>query len=469
MPVGDIIPELVLVLTAVSVLIFSSFAPHRRHRLAAPFTLFGIALAGILLILQLGENRLTFSGVWALDGVSVWARILILASTALCVLISPDWMRADKRHGEYYSVLLFGALGAMALAAAADLLQLTIGVLLSSVTGYTLAAYHRNWPRSLEAGMKYFLIGALANAVLVIGVIFVFGMIGHVGYGDIADAAKFMTAPSPLLLLGLALMLMALSFKLGAVPAHFWMPDVAEGAPAPAATFLTVIPKIGGAVALARLIDLFPEGATALRPLAAIMAAATMTLGNLGALWQSDVRRLLGYSAVSQSGYALMAVCAASLSESAPAALLIFLIGYAAANITAFAVVTQLRGRTALQDYAGLFQTRTGLALVMTLALLSLVGIPPLIGFFGKLGLFVVTIDGGYAWLAAVAAINTVISLFYYLRVVAKMYFPPAAGKPATLGRVAGAGVYIGAAATAGFAIAAALFYDRLADATLLP
>src|SRR3546814_512377 len=159
---------------------------------------------------------------------------------------------------------------------------------------------------------------------------------------------------SPLLLLGLTFTVIGIAFKLAAVPAHSWMPDVAEGAPAPAAAFLTVVPKIGAAVALVRLVDLFPIDTVAIRPLIAALAVATMTLGNLAAIWQDDVRRLIGWSSVSQSGYALMAVCVVGLSASALPALLFFLLGYAVANLTAFAVVTHLRGRTALGDYAGL-------------------------------------------------------------------------------------------------------------------
>lgn len=432
MPVGDILPEIALILTAAAILLFSAFARQDRHWLAAPLALAGLAVAGVLVVGQLSRNELTFSGVWALDGAGTWARLLIIAATAFAVALTPGWLRSDRRHGEYYTVLLFSTLGAMALAGAADLIQLVMAVLLSSVTGYTLAAYHRDWPLSVEAGMKYFLVGAFANALLAIGVALLVGLLGHTGYAEVSPRVD--GRESPLLLLGLAFVVVGIGFKLAAVPAHSWLPDVAEGAPAPAAAFLTVVPKIGAAIALARLVDLFPDHSVPIRPLVAALAAATMTLGNLSALWQDDVRRLVGWSSVSQSGYALMAVCVVGLSASALPALLFFLLGYAAANLTAFAVVAHLRGRTALGDYAGLSQLRPWAALALTIAFLSLVGIPPLSGFVGKLTLFRATIDAGYAWLAVAAVANTVVSLFYYLRVIGPMYLRPAAGGAETLG-----------------------------------
>ncbi len=467
MPVGDILPEIALILTAVAILLLAAFMRQEDHWLAAPLALAGIAVAAALCAGQIGRAELTFSGVWALDGASGWARLLILAATAATVLLSPGWMRSDRRHGEYYTVLLFSALGAMALAGAADLMQLVMGVLLSSVTGYTLAAYHRNWPLSVEAGMKFFLVGAFANALLVIGATLLAGLLGQTGYAEMAPLIA--GRGSPLLLLGLTFTVVGIAFKLAAVPAHSWMPDVAEGAPAPAAAFLTVVPKIGAAVALARLVDLFPVDSVAIRPLVAVLAVATMTLGNLAAIWQDDVRRLIGWSSVSQSGYALMAVCVVGLSAAAVPALLFFLLGYAAANLTAFAVVVHLRGRTALGDYAGLAEARPWAALALTLAFLSLVGIPPLAGFVGKLTLFRAVIDGGYAWLAAVAAANTVVSLFYYLRVIGSIYLRPSGGPAMSLGRWSAIVTWLGPAAIVGIGLFAEAGLAAFARSGLLP
>ncbi len=430
MPIGDLAPEIAVLLTAVLTLLAAMALPQRRHGLCAGLALAGLALAAALAVGQFDTSRLTFSGTFALDRATAWARLLILGATALSAGLAPRWFADDRRHGEFYAMLLFSALGALAMAGAADLMQLVMGVLLSSVTGYVLAAYHRDWPVSVEAGMKYFLVGALANALLVIGVVLILGMAGSTDYRTLAGAVP----GEPLAVAGGALVLLGLLFKLGAVPAHTWVPDVAEGAPVPAAAFLTVVPKIAGAVALARFAGLVPGETMPLQGLVAIVAAATMTLGNLAALWQDDLRRLLGWSSVSQSGYALMAVAVLGSAPGAAAALIAFVGVYGAANLAAFGVVAHLRGRTARADYAGLFRTHPFVAGALTLAFLSLVGIPPLAGFLGKFALFLAALEGGLAWLAVVAVANTVLSLVYYLRVVAPMAFGTPAGRPATLG-----------------------------------
>lgn len=462
MPIGDVGPEIALVLAAVAGLMLSTFVPHRRQWLAILPASAGITIATVLCFQQLGNApKLSFSGSWALDGPAIWARLLILASTALVVPLIPGWLRTDRRHGEFYSLLLLSAAGTTLLAGAADLLEVAIAILLSSITGYTIAAYHRDWSISVEAGMKYFLIGAFANTLLMIGITLLYGMLGTTSYAPIASLLAGGGAPSPVLVVGIGLTIVGMVFKMGAAPMHMWMPDVAEGAPAPAAAFLLVVPKIGGAIALARLVALFPADVIDLRPAIAGLAVVTMTLGNLGALWQRDVRRLLGWSAVSQSGYALMAIAVIGRTPQAVPALLMFLTGYAAATIGAFAVITNLRGRTSIEHYSGLGKAKPWAAAVLVLALLSLLGIPPLGGFVGKLTLFIATIDGGYAWLAVFAVLNTVVSLFYYLRVAGTAYLDPASGQVMTLDRLSGFGM-----ALAGGAIVAT---GLLAQSLLAP
>lgn len=469
MPIGDVLPEIAMLVAALVALLSASFMPRHRQWLGAPLALGGLLAAGVLCTSQLAASpRVTFSGTWALDGGGTWARLLIVAATALAVLLSPDWLRGDRRHGEYYPMVLLSALGAMLMAGAADTLQLVMGVLLSSVTGYVLAAYHRDWAPSVEAGMKYFLIGALANTLLMIGVALLFGLLGHTTYEGMSVALA-RTASSATLLLAVTLVVIGLAFKLGAVPAHAWLPDVAEGAPAPAAAFLTVVPKIGAALALARLLQLFPIGTAGWHPLVAILATATMTLGNLAALGQTDIRRMIGWSSVSQSGYALMAVAVMGLSTEALPALLFFLAGYAVANLAAFAVVTHLRGRTEIEHYRGLAAARPWTSAVLVLSFLSLVGIPPLAGFVGKLTLFLATIDAGYAWLAVVAVVNTVVSLFYYLKVLAAMYFGDATKAVAVLGYCSGASLGLAAILVVALGIGAETVLDALGRISILP
>lgn len=468
MPIGDVAPEIAMLVTALGALLLASFVAQRRLWLGAPVACAGLLTAGYLCVAQLDQPaHVTFSGSWSIDQASIWARLIVLASSAVAVLMTPEWLRSDRRHGEYYSVLLLSALGAMLMAGTADTLELVIGVLLSSITGYVMAAYHRDWALSVEAGIKYFLIGAFANTLLLVGVALLFGLLGNTNYAAMAQSLQH--APSSIALtLATALVVIGVGFKLGAVPAHAWLPDVAQGAPAPAAAFLTVVPKIGAAVALARLLDIFPANSVAWQALLATMAVATMSLGNLAALWQKDLRRLLGWSSVSQSGYALMAVTVMALSDQALPALLFFLAGYAAANLAAFGVVTQLRGRTEIHQFRGLATTRPWAAAVLTLALLSLVGIPPLAGFAGKLTLFLATIDAGYTWLAVVAIVNTVVSLFYYLRVLAPVYFDASDRPVAELGRFAGGAMWLAGAAIVGLGLGAQLLLVELRGIALL-
>ncbi|MFD2191952.1 NADH-quinone oxidoreductase subunit N [Pistricoccus aurantiacus] len=433
MPIGDLLPEIVLLLGAVAIVLFAAFTPQRLQGWGAALALAALALAAWFSVQQWGAPpRLTFSGVWALDDVAVAAKLLILFSGAVVVALSPDWMRSDRRHGEYYALCLFSLLGMIMMASANDAMELVVGVLLSSAASYPLAAYHRGFTPALEAAMKYFLIGALANALLTIGVVILFGLAGDTDYAVAADV--FQTGTDPIALsIAVACIVLGLTYKLGAVPAHAWMPDVAQGAPVPIAAFLTVAPKIGAAVALARFVTILPE--TLPWPeIIALISVATMTLGNLAALRQTDLRRLLGWSSVSQSGYMLMAIVVVGSGVAALPALLAFLVAYALANLLAFAVVTHLRGRTNFEHYHGLARRQPLTTATLIVALLSLVGIPPLVGFFGKFLLFEVTIEAGYAWLAVVAAINTLISLYYYLRVIAPTMFKAPQGEVHVLG-----------------------------------
>ncbi len=461
-------PQIALVVGAAIVLVTALFVRQSRQWWGAPMTLVVLAVAAVLTVdLSGGGQQITFDQLWALDHVTGIATLVILSATAVVVLLARQWFDADVRHGEVYVLLLFGALGATVLAGAADLNELVVGVTLSSVTGYVLAAYHRGAPTSVEAGIKYFLVGGLANVTLLIGVVLIFGAAGTTLYADLG--ARLADGGTALLLPGSVLTVVGLTFKLGAAPAHSWLPDVAQGAPVPSAAFLTVVPKIGAFVAVSRFVMLLPQDASGWRPMIAVLAVLTMTLGNLAALQQDDVRRLLGWSSVSQSGYALMAVAALGRSDQALPALLLFLAAYAAGNLTCFAVVAQLRGRTSIEDHRGLVSSRPGLVIAMTVGMLSLVGIPPLAGFGGKLTLFAATIDAGLAWVAVAAVINTVISLAYYLRVIAVMVDSRQEAQVHVLGRWAAGGVAVATVATVVVGIGARIVLDLASAAVLLP
>ncbi len=463
-------PEIALVVGAVAALMTASFLGRERQGLTTLVAIVAVVASGglsIALAVTTGQ-QLTFDRAWALDGITHGSELLISAITLLTLGLSVEWFRSDPRRGEYPGVVLLCATGAMLLAGAADTMEIVVGMLLVSVTGYTLAAYHRSSPASVEAGMKYFLIGALTNAVLMIGVAVLYGMTGTTNLADIGRALA--ADADPIALIAVVVCVgVGLAFEIGAVPSHAWVPDVAQAAPAPSAALLTVVPKVGALVALARVMQVLPDDVVAWRPFVAVVAVLTMTLGNLAAIWQSDLRRLLGWSSVSQAGYALIAVVVVGRVDEAAPALIFFLVGYAVANTAAFSIVTELRGRTALDDYRGLGTTRPWMAAGLVVSLLSLVGIPPLGGFVGKLTLFTAAIDGGYAWLAGVAVANTVISLFYYLRVIGPMYFEPTPGPIPVLGRWAAVSAGVATVGVVAVGILAEFALSRLNASDFLP
>lgn len=468
MPLGSVAPEIILIVGAVVTLLYALFAPRRAQRGAAILAMVTVAVAAVASALMLkGGQEFTFFDTYSVDDTAVWAKLIILVAGAVTIGLSVEWFATDQRHGEYYTLLLLAILGAVVLAAAADLMAIIIGLLLSSATGYVLSAFHRTNARSGEAAIKYYLLGALTNGALVYGAVLLFGLGATTTLVGLADALP--GADSTALVAGSALMILGLTFKLGAVPAHAWVPDVADGAPAPVAAFLTVVPKVGALIAIGRLMLIVPEAQVGWRFLIAVLAAATMTLGNLAALWQDDVRRLLGWSAVSQSGYGLMAVAAIGRSDLAIPSLLFFLLAYTLANLTAFGVVVELRGRTERSTYAGLAAAQPLLALALVVSFLSLVGVPPLAGFTAKLALFGAAIDAGYTWLAVVAVVNTVVSLAYYLRVVAPSYFLPLPAPIPILGQWAKTATLFCGAAVVAVGIFAGPLFARFDVSRLLP
>lgn len=465
--VPDVIPEVILVLGGIAVLMYALMAPRRRQADAAALALVTVLAAAVATAATLGDDEfLTFADSYARDGTAAWGKLIVLMATGFVIGLSIPWFRDDARQGEYYTLLLFSALGAVLLAGATDLKQLVVATLLSSTTGAILIAYHRRSRIASEAAMKYYLLAALTNTGSLIGVAYLFGIAGS------TTLAQFSSAPAGNELgiaIGVALILLSLMFKLGASPAHAWMPDVSEGAPAPVAAFVTSVPKVGALIFLARLAVSLPPDVDSWRPAVALIAAVTMTLGNLAALWQDDVRRLLGWSAVSQIGYGLLAIVALGSSDLAVPSMLYFLLAYAIANIAAFGVIVELRGRTELSSYAGLARTHPWLTGVLALSFLSFIGIPPLAGFFAKLVLFGAVIDAGYGWLAILAAANTVISILYYARVLAPMYFGDREAAVPVLAHSAAVVTLTAGAAIVLVGVGAELFFDAFEVASLLP
>ncbi|MBB5494531.1 NADH-quinone oxidoreductase subunit N [Nocardiopsis metallicus] len=457
MNLAALLPEMILALAAVGALLLGSWTPRERQWIVRLFAAVALLIGLAATLLAAAGASGPTSGVYTVDTATHAVRAAVLVGTLATVLLAADAFADHPRESEFYVLLLLGALGTVALAGATDLLVLAVAYLLASIPLYALVGFAKDGPGT-EAALKFYLMGALAGILLLTGAALLLGAGGTTGYAGLADALP--GAPRALVAVGVVAVLAGLLFKAGGVPLHFWVPDVTQGAPASVAAFVTTVPKIGALVALYRLGDQLLVG-TALdwALLAGLLAAASMTLGNLGAFFQTDARRLLAYSTVSQVGYLLMAAAAvggrAGLAEPG---LLFYLGAYLAANIGAFAVVCALRART-LEEHTGLFRRHPWLALSLVVCLLSLVGTPPTAVFVGKLALFTAALDADLGWLMVLAAANTVASLFYYLRWILPLFRrearseaewarPP--GRWSTGTAIAAAAVSLGLGLTAG-------------------
>jgi len=423
---GLLLPEIVAVLTGVAALIAGML---RRHDWAAPITVAGLLLATGLTLRLVGEETTAFAGTLRVDDLAVWAKLVLLPTTALTAVLAIPEVRGTDREATVYSLLAFVTVGSLVLAGAGDLMFLVLGVLLSSLGSFALVAYPRD-DRATEAAMKYFVFGSVTGAVMIFGLTFWFGAMGST---LLADLGRLDGRPLAAVA-GLAAVLVGLGSKAAIAPFHFWAPDAYDGGPVAVAAYLSIVPKIGALFALAGVVRELPIGAVDWRIVLAILATVSMTYGNLAALPQTNVVRLLAYSSIAQSGYFLLGVVAVGASDLAIRSLVVFAVAYAAMNVGAFAVVLGT-GRD-LDAFVGLGRSTPWAGAAMVVFLLSLVGVPPLAGFTGKLLLFGAAIDADYTWLAVVAILNSALSLAVYLRLVVPMYQAPrhatASSRPVT-------------------------------------
>ena len=408
-----LLPEALLFLGGMACLVGGSFTPRTRQwrlRVVA-----GVASTTALVsaaVAWAGEDRTAFSATFTVDAATSASRVIVTTALLLLLVMAAGDLRDHPRESETCSLLLFAATGALLLAGSTDLVLLVVAFLLSSIPLYGLVGVVAR-PRSPEAALKTYLFGALFGIVLMLGAVLLYGLAGRTGYAALGPGLA--GAPPAAVAAGGVLVLSGLLFKAGAVPAHFWVPDATEGSSVTAAAFLTTVPKVGAVVAVTRLVVELP-GDLRWASTLGVLAVASMTVGNLAAFAQTDVRRLLGWSTVSQVGYLLAAAAVVALTELARPALLFFLAGYALTNLAAFAVTAAEPRRRALEDWAGLAAVRPGLVAALVVALLGLVGTPPTAVFVGKLATLAATWDGGLWWLAVALAVNTLASLFYYLR-----------------------------------------------------
>jgi NADH-quinone oxidoreductase subunit N len=423
-----LMPVLLASAWAIVVLLAEMFSTSRRYRVVGWLSVVGLTHVAVATCCSAAPG--TFGAAIALDGLTVFFVVLAAVLTAVCILAAMDYLDfTEIVGGEYYPLLLFAFVGIAVMAAATDLIVLFLGLETMSVAVYVLAGIWKRDARSNEAALKYFVMGAFASGFMLYGIALLYGATGSTVLAEVA-AGLGGSSPSSLALLGMGMLTVGLSFKVSAVPFHLWTPDAYEGAPTSVTAFMSTAVKAAGFAAAVRILSVaFSASGEQLELVLSAMAIATMTVGNFVALRQTSLKRMLAYSSIAHSGYLLVGLAAGT--SDAAAAILFYLAAYGAMNIAAFGVLMYVarRGERVedIGDLAGLATSRPLLAAVMTIAMLSLTGIPPLGGFTAKLYLFSAALDAGKTGLVLVALGNTVVSAAYYLGVVKTMYFDPVA------------------------------------------
>ncbi len=443
---GLILPLLILAGTIIALLATDLILPRDKQGAVTWVALIGLVAAlGSLLTIDWSAGESTFQGMFRADSFSLFINIVVISAGILAVLISSSYVQSLEERGtmpmpEYLALMMFSILGAMLVGAAGDLLILFIGIEMGSLAVYTLTGFARRRMTSIEGALKYFLLGSFSSAILVFGMAWVYGMTGTISLPEIStQVGEIMageTLPEPALLLALLLLAVGLAFKIAAVPFHMWTPDAYQGAPTPVSAYMSVVPKVAGFAALARVMaeGLGPLSDTWLL-LIAILAILTMFYGNVVAISQRDVKRMLAYSSIGHTGYILVGL--AAYSEEVPiemsiGSMLFYLFAYTFMNIGAFSVVTWLQHRgqgVDLDSFNGLGTRSPLTALAMAIFMLSLMGLPPLLGFYAKYYVILAAIEADMIWLAVAVVLASAVSAFFYLRVVVAMYFNDAEGE----------------------------------------
>jgi NADH-quinone oxidoreductase subunit N len=421
-----VLPMIIVVIAAVVVLLIGVHVDDSESEGLGLVTLAALGIAFVFTLGIIGQNGVAFSGSISIDSFSGFFELTILIAAMFTVMMSLDYAPENRISGaEYYSLLLFSTLGMMLMATAGDLIVIFLGLETMSIAVYVLAGIMRRDSRSNEAAIKYFLLGAFSTGFLLYGIALIYGATGSIKLGPIHEAlASGSMDSNPLLLLGIGMMVIGFGFKVAAVPFHMWTPDVYQGAPTPITAFMAVGVKLAAFAAFVRvfLVDLAPVGEHWQIVLWAV-AALSMTAGNFIALVQTNIKRMLAYSAIAHAGYLLLGMAAGV--RSGPA-ILYYLLGYSFTNLGAFAVVIALERQgevgNQISDFRGLATRQPLLAGAMAIFLLSLAGVPPMAGFFGKLFIFKEALQQGYVGLVIIAVLNTVVSAYYYYYVMVAMY-----------------------------------------------
>ena len=428
-----IAPEIVLTLFGLGILMIDFMLERRDKFLNAVTALLGLGFAAVKLLMWMFQSQTPsysgFDGRFSLDTFAIFLKLVIVVATAIVVLISVKYLEVEQVHlGEYYALLLLSAVGMMFLASGTDLIVLFIALELMALCEYVLTGFLRGNRRSNEAAMKFFLLGAFSSGLLLYGMSLLYGFSGSTRLADIQAALAERPHRDALVWVAMITLLAGLFFKIAAVPFHQWTPDAYEGAPTSITAFISVAPKVGSFAIFLRLllVGLKPfDGQWQLLVIG--VAIATMTLGNLAALSQTNIKRFFGYSTISHVGYLLLGVIAAADgNRDGLLAVLIYLFVYAFMNLGAFAVIILMRRKDIigdeLDDLSGLMARAPGMALLMLVYLLSLAGIPPTAGFIGKYYIFLSLIETGHYYLAVLGVAYAVVALYYYFRIVVAMF-----------------------------------------------
>ncbi len=426
-------PEVIVSLAAMLILMLDFIAPRGRRDWLGYLSVLGVLLTLIVLIRQWGAPRSAFSGQYLSDPFALFFKIVFLVSAALILLMSIGYLKVEGvDKGEFYGLILFATLGMMLMASAVDLLILYIGLETMSISIYILAGFLKRERRSNEAALKYLLMGGFSSAVILYGIVMLYGLTGALGLKDIASALTADKLSNPALILAMVMLAAGFGFKIAAVPFHMYIPDVYEGAPTPVTALLSAASEIAGLAILLRVfLVAIPGLQVRWALLFYVLSLLTMTVGNVVAIAQSNIKRMLAYSSIAHIGYLLIGLVAGR--ELGISATLLYSLVYALMTLGAFAMVIllcvgEVKGER-IDDFTGLAQRSPMAAATMLIFLLSLAGVPPTAGFVGKLYLFGAAIERGYIWLAVIAVVNSAISLFYYMKVAMAMYMrdvPPA-------------------------------------------
>jgi NADH-quinone oxidoreductase subunit N len=431
MPTGldyiRILPEIILTITGVLIMFLEAILKDSQKRIFAPLAALGLAAALGGAVMANNQQGISFNDMVIVDGFATFFRVLVIGVGLLAVFCATEYLHRERSPGgEFYALILFSIMGQCVMSASNELITIFIGLEISSIASYILAAYLRDDPRNNEAGLKYFLLGSFATAFMLYGIAWIYGITGSTNLVEIRRALMMPGAPS-LTLTGIAaaLMFVGFGFKVSVAPFQVWAPDVYQGAPAPVSAFLTVGPKAAAFAILIRTFFVaFGPIADRWAPFMWGCALATMIVGNFAAIQQSNIKRLLAYSSIAHAGYVMVAVTAHS--EIGSAAAMFYLAAYAFTNFGAFAVVAHVSRKgekyTRIEDFAGLAQRQPVMAAMLTIFLLSLIGVPLTGGFFGKFYIFKAALEANLVWLTVLGLLNSAVAAYYYLRVLVVMY-----------------------------------------------